>query len=91
MKLLGAEEIACREVVELITDYLEGALPRRERRRLRVHLSGCEHCSEYLHQIRETIALSGTLRVDDLTPAMRAALLGVYRRWLETEAEAGAS
>jgi len=89
VRLSRSEELACREVVELVTDYLEGALPRRERRRLRAHLSGCEHCSEYLRQMRETIALSGTLRVEDLTPSMREALLDVYRRWRETEAAPG--
>lgn len=83
------EELACREVVELVTDYLEGALPRRDRRRLRAHLSGCEHCSEYLRQIERTIALSGRLRVSDLTPPMRAALLDVYRQWRASEAGSG--
>ncbi len=81
MKLRRAQDIACREVVELISDYLEGALPRRERARLESHLAGCEHCSEYLHQMQATIALGGRLRTSDLTPEMRSALLDVYRRW----------
>lgn len=75
------EELACRQVVELVTDYLEGAMDRRERRRLESHLSGCEHCTEYLHQMRETIRLTGELRVADLTPAMRGDLLELFRRW----------
>ena len=86
MRRLRAEDLACREVVELITGYLEGELPRRQRRRLENHLAGCEHCDEYLHQMRATIAISGTLRVGDLTPAMRTDLLGLYRRWREAEA-----
>ncbi len=74
-------EIVCREVVELITDYIEGALPRAERRSLEAHLRGCEHCSEYLRQMRITIELTGRLRTEDLTPHMRSELGALYRRW----------
>ncbi len=76
------QAVACRQVVELVSDYIEGALPRRERLRLESHFAGCEHCTEYLAQMRETIRLTGTLVVEDLTPRMREDLLGVYRRWL---------
>jgi anti-sigma factor RsiW len=76
------EEIACRQVVELISDYIEGELPRSQRLRLEAHFAGCEHCTEYLAQMRATIRLTGTLVVEDLTPRMREDLLGVYRRWL---------
>lgn len=79
--LLHRNELVCREVVELVTDYLEGTLPRAQRRRLERHLAGCEHCSEYLQQMHETIRLTGRLRVGDLTPAMREELTEVYRRW----------
>jgi anti-sigma factor RsiW len=79
-------ELVCQEVVELISDYIEGELPRSERRRLEAHLSGCEHCSEYLAQMRTTIRLSGRLRTSDLTPEMRDELTALYRRW---RAEAG--
>jgi anti-sigma factor RsiW len=79
--ILSRREIPCQEVVELITDYIEGALPRAERRSLEAHLRGCEHCSEYLRQMRVTIELTGTLRTEDLTPPMRAELTDLYRRW----------
>jgi anti-sigma factor RsiW len=75
-------ELACQQMVELMTDYLEGSLPRVQRRRFDAHLDGCEHCSEYLEQMRATIALTGRLTVDDLAPAMREELLVLYRRWL---------
>ncbi len=78
---LGRNELACREMVEWITDYLEGALGRSQRRRFEAHLAGCEHCSEYLAQMRATISLSGRLRVEDLTPQMRGELTEIYRRW----------
>ncbi len=86
MKLLTrfrfrSRELACQQVVELVTDYLEGALPAADRRRLEGHLAGCPHCTEYLAQMRETIRLAGRLTPDDLTPVMRADLTDLYRRW----------
>jgi anti-sigma factor RsiW len=74
-------DLACQEVVELVTDYLEGALSSAERRRLEYHLAGCPHCTEYLAQMRETIRLTGQLTTDDLTSAMRADFTDLYRRW----------
>jgi anti-sigma factor RsiW len=74
-------DIACQEVVELVTDYLEGALPATDRRRLEHHLTGCPHCTEYLAQMRETIRLTGRLTQEDLTPEMRADFTDLYRRW----------
>jgi len=74
--------LACQEMVELITDYLEDALPRAQRRRFEAHLAGCEHCSEYLVQMRATIAVSGRLRAEDLTPAMRTEFGDIFRSWL---------
>ncbi len=76
------DDLVCREVVELVTDYLEGTLPRAQRRRLEEHLGDCEHCAEYLRQMRVTIAVTGRLRSEDLTPRMRAELISLYRRWL---------
>jgi anti-sigma factor RsiW len=74
-------ELACQQVVEMITDYLEGALSRSQRRRLEAHLAGCEHCSEYIEQMRATIRLTGRLRAQDLTPEMSEELTAIYRRW----------
>ena len=81
MRLLRPQEIPCQQVVELITDFLEGALTGRERRRLEYHLAGCEHCSAYLAQMRETLRLTGQLVPEDLTPEMRREFSEVYRRW----------
>jgi anti-sigma factor RsiW len=74
-------ELVCQEVVELVTDYLEGSLSAADRRRFEVHLAGCPHCTEYLAQIRETIRLAGRVEPEDLTPAMRTDLTDLYRRW----------
>ncbi|HUB72960.1 MAG TPA: zf-HC2 domain-containing protein [Solirubrobacteraceae bacterium] len=78
-------ELACQEMVELITDYLEGALPRAQRRRFEAHIAGCPHCSEYLRQMRATIELTGELRAEDMTPAMREEFTELYRRWRAEE------
>lgn len=74
-------DFVCQEMVELITDYLEGALSRSQRRRFEAHLAACEHCSEYLQQMRVTIRATGQLRVEDLTPQMREDFGALYRSW----------
>ena len=74
-------DLVCREVVEMVTDYLEDALSASDRRRFEAHLAGCPNCTEYLAQIRETIRLSGRLTPEDLTPGMRSELADLYRLW----------
>jgi len=74
-------ELACQEVVELISDYLEDALSTRDRRRLEHHLAGCPHCSAYLAQMRETLRLAGRLKPEDLTPEMTEEFSEIFRRW----------
>jgi anti-sigma factor RsiW len=81
MRLLRHRDLVCQQVVELVTDYLEGTLSRAARRRLEAHLAGCPHCTEYLAQMRATISLTGRLTPEDLTPQMREDLVEVYRRW----------
>jgi anti-sigma factor RsiW len=84
MKLLGGD-IVCQRAVELMTDYLEGRLSRRQRRRFEAHLAACPHCTEYLAQLRETIRLTGQVTEQDLTPRMRDDLVELYRRWQAEE------
>ncbi len=81
MSLLTPREIPCQQVVEMVSDYLEGALSARDRRRVEHHLAGCEHCTEYLAQMRETLRLTGRLVPADLTPEMQREFEDVYRRW----------
>ncbi|HEX6393809.1 MAG TPA: zf-HC2 domain-containing protein [Acidimicrobiales bacterium] len=69
------------EVVELVTEYLEGALSRVDRRRFEVHLSGCPHCGEFLRQMQMTIAITGELRVDDLSPELQQDFMALFRYW----------
>jgi anti-sigma factor RsiW len=81
MRLLRRRDLVCQQAVELVTDYLEGALSRQSRRRFEVHLAGCPHCTEYLAQMRETIRLTGRLEPEDLTPQQRDEFVELYRRW----------
>ena len=81
MLLLGRKDMVCQQAVELVTDYVEGALSRRDRRRFEAHLRACPNCSAYLEQIRATIALSGSITPEDLTPEARTDLIALYRRW----------
>jgi len=81
MSPLRGRDLACRQVVELVTDYLEGKLSRSDRQRFQDHLLGCPHCTEYLAQMRETISLTGRLGTADLSPQMQDELVEVYRQW----------
>jgi anti-sigma factor RsiW len=74
-------ELVCQQAVELVTDYLEGALSRADRRRFESHLAGCPHCTEYLAQMRKTIELSGRVTAEDLSPQMQDEFIALYRQW----------
>ena len=75
-------DLVCRQALELVTDYLEGALSPAQRGRFEAHLARCPDCPEYLAQLRTIIALAGSVSPDDLTPRARSELIGLYRRWL---------
>ena len=76
-----AEAVSCQELVELVTDYLEGALSPGDLGRFEAHIAVCDGCALYLEQIRETIRLTGTLTPEDLTEDAEAALLHAFRDW----------
>ena len=73
--------ITCREVVEILNDYLEGELPDPERIRVQEHLSGCEGCTTILDEFRETVRLTGMLTVEHVSEAQRVTLLDAFRSW----------
>jgi anti-sigma factor RsiW len=75
----AVRDLACQEVVELITDYLEGAMDPQLHASFEAHLAGCPHCTAYVEQIEATIRVSGTITADDLSPEFRAALLDAFR------------
>ena len=73
--------MSCRELVELVTSYFEGALALEDRLRFEHHLAGCDDCTTYLEQMRRTIELTGTLRIDDVSPQAEAKLALLFRDW----------
>ena len=78
---LFTREMACQELVELVTAYFDGSLSRSDRRRFRAHISGCDHCAAYVEQMRLVIEASGRLTEDDIEPAAREELLDAFRGW----------
>ena len=85
MLALRRKDLVCQQAVELVTDYLEGALSRRDRRRFEAHVRACPNCAAYLEQIRATIQLAGDMKPEDLTPQARQDLSDLYRRWQSGE------
>jgi anti-sigma factor RsiW len=81
MRIMTTPQMSCRELVQLITDYLEGGLSKRDRRRFERHLRDCDGCTTYVEQMRETVRLAGVLSEDDLAPQARDELLEVFRNW----------
>jgi anti-sigma factor RsiW len=74
-------EMACKELVETITAYLDQTLADIDRQRLENHLAECPHCTEYVAQMRETIARLGTIDETSLSPGTREQLLNAFRDW----------
>jgi predicted anti-sigma-YlaC factor YlaD len=75
------DEITCKEIVELVTDYLESAMSEPDRARFDRHLSICPGCVNYLDQMRETIRVTGALTEESLSSAVKADLLTAFRDW----------
>ena len=71
----------CREVVELMTDYLEGALSREDSARFEDHLAGCDGCRAYLEQMRTARRVTGRLADEPVPPALRDELVAAFRNW----------
>jgi len=75
------EEMTCRELVELVTEYLEGALLGDDRMRLEAHLAECPYCEEYIAQMQRTVAALGQLPPEPIDPAREQVLLEAFRGW----------
>jgi len=74
-------ELTCRELVELVTDFLEDRLPLPDRRRFELHVCTCTGCRIYLGQMRALLRACGRLAEEDLPAATRGALLATFRVW----------
>jgi anti-sigma factor RsiW len=73
--------MACIELVDVVTDYLEGTLGEDDRRRLEAHLEICPYCVEYIEQFRRTIEAMGGLTPESIPPERRSELLEAFRGW----------
>jgi len=78
------EELSCQELVELVTDYLEGALPDELRDRFDAHIAHCSGCQTYLEQMRATIRVTGALTPESLSPEAESTLLEAFRGWRQS-------
>ncbi|HEX6579692.1 MAG TPA: zf-HC2 domain-containing protein [Actinomycetota bacterium] len=74
-------DLTCKELVELVTGYLDGSLRGRLRRRFEAHLAACDGCTRYLRQMEATIRMTGTLTEEQVTEEQQAVLLTAFRRW----------
>ena len=79
-------ELTCRELVEIVTDYLEGALSPEERIQFEKHLVMCDGCAIYLDQMRESIRLTGMLREEHVSEEARERLVEAFRGWKQRSA-----
>jgi anti-sigma factor RsiW len=77
----SAEHVSCQEVVELVSDYLEGGLPADEAALFEQHINFCEGCVWYVDQLRATVETLGGIREEDLPAPMRERLMTAFRDW----------
>lgn len=75
------KSISCKELVELVTDYFEGALSPEEQTRFEKHIAFCPGCTYYLEQMRLTIDRLGELREESIPPEAERDLLAAFRSW----------
>ena len=73
--------LTCQELVELITDYIEGALDAERHAEVARHLSDCDDCLRYVSQLQQTGRVLAALPVDNLSVQDGAALVATYREW----------
>ncbi|WP_422747015.1 anti-sigma factor family protein [Mycobacterium sp. WMMD1722] len=74
---MTADAMDCNELVELVTEHLDGCLGMDTQRRFEAHLLECDGCANYVQQFRTTVAILARLRFDDVDPALRARLMTV--------------
>jgi anti-sigma factor RsiW len=79
------DEIVCRELVELVTPYLEDALPPDERALVDLHLAGCDGCTAYVQQMRLTIKAIGHVSEEAITSKTREDVLAIFRSWRDRQ------
>ena len=85
MKLFGRREVVCQQWVELVTAYLDGALPRRLTKAIDRHLASCEHCREYLAQVQLTIRIAGHVPEEDVPSDVLDAFTAAFLEYRSDE------
>lgn len=78
------DEMRCRDLVEVITDYLERTMPAHDRRRFDAHLRECPYCRAYVEQMRQTIDILGSLGPESFSPEARRELVRAFRGWADS-------
>ena len=81
MTIRAPEQMACRELVELVTDYLEEKLSLKDRTRFEHHLVFCTWCVDYLQQMRDTLRVAGRVGEQDIPAEGKDELLRAFRNW----------
>jgi anti-sigma factor RsiW len=84
-----APALTCREVIALLTDYVEDALAAEERLRVEAHIATCDGCTTYLEQVRETIRLTGMLTEEQIPDEEKQRLLAAFRHWTRPGSSGG--
>ncbi len=80
--------MTCRELVELVTDYLERRLDADRRRRFEQHVAACPGCARYLRQIRDAAQVLGRVSLDTISPEARGQLIDAFRTWRSSRPDA---
>ena len=78
---MSSDYLTCRQLVELVTEYFEGALSQSERSRFEEHIMSCPPCRTYLEQMRKTIRLLGNLPEESVAPEAEETLVAAFRDW----------
>lgn len=76
-------QLRCQQVVELVTEYLEGVMEPRRRARFEAHLAACDGCSNYIEQFRVTVSVVGRLETSDVPEPVMNDLLVAFREWAD--------
>ena len=73
--------LVCRDVTEIVTDFIEGRMSLLDRVRFRIHLGLCRHCREYVRQIKTTFRLMGMTPPEPPPPDVEEELLKRFKNW----------
>ena len=78
--------LTCQEMVELVTDYLEGRMDDATRARFEEHVAQCDACTLYIEQMRMTIVALGHIPAESISPEAEEELVAAFRNWRQETA-----